>query len=147
VNRFVLSWNIWYCKTDKTNLFYRIVTWCQFHQHFTSAFLYESALQSFSLVTFWQKKHFRAKNALIKRWWKWHQEAILLYQWFSTFWASSPCKKASKSRYRDASRRLRNAVLFYTFTRFPILDVIIKHFQVRDDKNILPPFRKKVPLD
>jgi hypothetical protein len=30
-------------------------------------FLYKSALRSFSLVTFLQKKHFRAKNAAIKR--------------------------------------------------------------------------------
>jgi len=34
-------------------------------------FLYESALSSYSLVTFWQKKHFCTKNAYIKCWWNW----------------------------------------------------------------------------
>jgi len=28
-------------------------TICQFHQHFTRPFLYETALRSFSLVTVW----------------------------------------------------------------------------------------------
>jgi len=44
----------------------------QFHQHFTHAFLYESALSSFSLVMFWLwqkdfgKKALSYKKALIK---------------------------------------------------------------------------------
>ncbi len=36
---------------------------CQFHQHFLCAFF---ALKCFSLVMFWQKKHFRMKKARVK---------------------------------------------------------------------------------
>jgi hypothetical protein len=35
-------------------------TRCQFHQHFTRNFFYESALRSFSLMTFW------LRNSLLK---------------------------------------------------------------------------------
>jgi len=44
----------------------------QFHQHFSSVFSYESALRSFSLVTFWLwrkdfgKKALLYKNARVK---------------------------------------------------------------------------------
>jgi len=43
-------------------------------------FSYESAFLNrclcFSLVTFWQKKHFRTKTARIKCWWNWPQGSI-----------------------------------------------------------------------
>ncbi len=34
---------------------------CKFHQHFTSAFLYESSLRSFSLITVWFCNFFGAR--------------------------------------------------------------------------------------
>jgi len=37
------------------------------------SFLYENASRSFSLVMFWQKKHFHMKKARVKHWWNWHQ--------------------------------------------------------------------------
>jgi len=52
---------------------------CQFHQRF---FVRKSFWQLF-LVTFWQKKHFRTKNAHVKCWWNWPQTNFL------TAWRSS----------------------------------------------------------
>jgi len=49
---------------------YRNVTRRQFHQHFTRSFFVRKC---FYLVTFWQKKIFRTKNAHKKRWWNRHK--------------------------------------------------------------------------
>jgi len=42
-------------------------------------FSYKSALRSFSLITFWQKKHFPMKNARLKCWWNWLQKVLCRY--------------------------------------------------------------------
>ncbi len=59
---------------------------CQFHQHFTHAFLYKSKVCSFTLITNWLcderiscGERISEKKAHIKCWWNWLQKVICNY--------------------------------------------------------------------
>ncbi len=47
---------------------------CRFHQLFYARFFHT---KDFFLVTFWQTKHFRTKNACIEHWWNWLKVSII----------------------------------------------------------------------
>jgi len=59
----------------RLNFSYMIMSRCQLCQHFTHEFFVQKCFeQLFSSYA----KHFHIKNALVKCWWNWHQDAMQL---------------------------------------------------------------------